>query len=516
MSNIPKAANSGSDKMHLDEFDPEADDWYIMQQALEQGSDDPHSALRAFRHQPPAQADSPTSQRGNGGAAAISPLAEAARPANGWPPGRARAIAQFIFANSYSPIPDIAVTATIALLAGVCGRAYRTYTDTDTALYIILVAKSGLGKETVHEALPRLLEMAARPMANRFVRSTDFASGEALHKELLREPGFLNLAGEFGKKLKRMGNPSDTPMQNLRTVMLKAFGKRYLEGKSYSNADYSMDGVDWPALSFLGETVPSTLYECLTPDMMADGFLSRFLICTYTGDRPPPNRIRVAQLDADNLAHWGALVDHAIRYQTPFNMPDCITVQPNDDARDKLEYFEQECIDALNATDDESERQVWSRAHIKALKIASLLAIADHYLNPVIRIEHVAWATIMVRQDIEMFQSRKQSGDIGTDDDARERKLIAFMVDYSLKAPAASYKVPAGMRENYIVPRSYLQIRARSLPAFNNHKLGAKRALEDAIASCLANGYIREVKSDKLIEQFSFFGKAYLILRTQL
>jgi hypothetical protein len=207
------------------------------------------------------------------------------------------------------------------------------------------------------------------------------------------------------------------------------------------------------------------------------------------------------------------LVDHAIRYQFPVNMPSCIVVQPNDDAREKLEHFELDCIEDLNATEDESERQVWSRAHLKALKIASLLAIADHYLNPVIRIEHVAWAKIMVQQDIDLFQTRKRSGDIGVDDDARERKLIAFMTEYRLKPPPASYKVPAGMQENCIVPRSYLQIRARSLPAFTNHKLGAKRALEDAIASCIANGYVMEVKGDKLIEQYTFFGKAYRILR---
>lgn len=490
MSTIRNAAGGGSEKMHPDEFDPDAQDWFIEQCAHE----------RALRE-------------GTGSVTAFSPVVEALRPEHGWPPGRAGAIARFICASSYSPIPEVAIAATIALLAGVCGRAYRTYTGTDTALYLILVAKSGVGKETVHDVLPRLLEMAERPMASRFVRSTDFASGEALHKEMLREPGFLCLAGEFGKKLQRMANPHDTPMQNLRTVMLKAFGKRYMEGKAYSNADYSLDGVEWPALSFLGETVPSTLYECLTPDMMADGFLSRFLICTYLGDRPPPNRERRAQLASDDLAHWQALVDHAIRYQPPFNMPDCMSVEPNDDARERLERFELDCIESLNATDDESERQVWSRAHLKALKIASLLAVADHYLNPVVRLEHVVWAVIMVRQDIETFRSRKQSGDIGTDDDARERKLVAFMVDYRQKPPPDSYKVPAGMRENNIVPRSYLQIRARSLPAFANHKLGAKRALEDAIASCIANGYVMEVKSDKLIEQYSFFGKAYRILR---
>jgi hypothetical protein len=440
---------------------------------------------------------------------------EVAPPDVQWPPGRAGGIARYIYHNSYSPIQEVAVTATLALLAGVCGRAYRTYTNKDLALYIILVAKSGTGKDAIHEGIPIMIDLAKNPMAYRFVRSQDFVSGEALHKEVLREPGFLNLQGESGRKFKRMSNPKDAPMQTFRTIMTNAYAKRFLEGKSYSNAEDNLPGVEWPALSFLGETTPNTYFECLTPDMMADGFLSRFLVISYHGDRPPPNRERAAFLEDDDIEHWKALVAHAVRYQFPINMPECVVAQPNDDGREKLERFELTCIEALNSTEDESERQVWSRAHIKALKVASLLATADNYLNPQIDIAHAAWAMNLVRSDIAVFKSRKQSGDIGTSDDARESKLLAFMAEYIAKAPPASYKVPAGMQENDIVPRSFLHKRAGSLPAFNNHKLGAKRALEDAIASCIANGYIMEVKQDRLVEQYSFFGKAYRILNLQ-
>lgn len=168
-----------------------------------------------------------------------------------WPPGRAGVFARFIFDSSYSPVREVAVVATLGLLAGVCGRAYRTYTGKDLALYLILVARSGIGKDSTHEGIPMMLKLAMVPMAERFVRAQDYVSGEALHKDLLREPGFLALQGEFGRKLKRMSNPTDTPMQNLRTVLTNAYGKQFLEGKSYSNADNSLDGVDWPALSFL-------------------------------------------------------------------------------------------------------------------------------------------------------------------------------------------------------------------------------------------------------------------------
>src|SRR4051812_10823957 len=55
------------------------------------------------------------------GEAAVSDNAQAIP----WPPGRAGVIARFLYASSYSPIPEVAITAALGLLAGVCGRAYR-------------------------------------------------------------------------------------------------------------------------------------------------------------------------------------------------------------------------------------------------------------------------------------------------------------------------------------------------------------------------------------------------------
>ena len=207
------------------------------------------------------------------------------------------------------------------------------------------------------------------------------------------------------------------------------------------------------------------------------------------------------------------MVATLIPYQMPINGKPPCHVQPNADAQEKLERFELNCIDSLNATDDESERQVWSRAHLKALKVASLLAVMDNPFMPVVRIEHVAWALNLVRQDIELFQSKKRGGDIGTDDNARERKLLTFMRDYLVKPVAKSYKVPDGMQDNSIIPRNYHQTRSASLPAFNNHKLGAVRALDDTMRSLIANGYVMEVKSDRLIENYSFHGVAYRIIK---
>ncbi|WP_166042131.1 DUF3987 domain-containing protein [Sphingosinicella sp. YJ22] len=493
--------------MHLEHFD-EGQGWYVMQCALERG-DDPHEALRAAQARPPRISGDSTGPR------PISAVGGAKEPACGWPPGRTGNMARLIFETSYSPVPEVAIAATIALLAGVCGRAYRTHTGVDLALYMILVARSGTGKDAIHKGIPRVLKMAERPMADRFVRSVDFVSGQALQKELLREPGFLNLQGEFGKKLKQMSNPTNAPMQAFRTLMLNAYAREHLEGMFYSNAENNLLGVDWPALSFLGETTPGTFLQCLTADMMEDGFMSRFLVISYDGDKPypNPNHGRAVQLPGDDLGHWGNLVDHALRYQWPVNTPAPLIATPNEDALERLTAFERECIANVNATEEDAERQVWNRAHLKVLKIASLLAVADHFLKPVIKIQHVAWARSLVARDIAMFEARKRAGDIGSGDDARERKLLQIMGDYLLHPPGAGHKVPEDLRVRLIIPRFYLQRRTASLPAFHNHRLGPTKALDEAMRSLADSGYVREVLRHELIERHSFHGKAYRLLR---
>lgn len=455
-------------------------------------------------------------QGGSTGAVPISAPAAAQPPAPpfGWPPGVAGRLARCLYFGSYSPVPEVAVTATIGLLAGVCGRAYRTYTDMDLALYIILVAQSGIGKDAIHSGIPTLLRMGEVNQAELFLRATDFASGEALHKGLLESPGFLYLQGEFGRRLKRMSNPNDTPMQQFRTVMTNAYGKQYLEGKSYSNADKSMLGVERPALSFLGETTPGTFLECLTPDMMEDGFMSRFLVVSYKGLKPEPNEVRVYDLEPDDLAAWKGLLFQAVKYQSPINTPPACIVSPTPDAYDKLKRFELQCIESVNATDDEAERQVWNRAPLKAMKIACLLAVADNFAMPTVNIGHVAWALSLVRADIDVFQSRQKSGDIGTDDNARFMKMVAILRDYLTTPVKASYKVPEEMRQNSIVPHSYIQIRiGKNLACFNSYRQGQKMAIDHTIRSLMDGGYLKEVEKLKVAEAYNYHGRAYRILR---
>lgn len=430
-----------------------------------------------------------------------------------WPPGFAGQLATFLFQSSYTPVREVAIAATLGVLAGVCGRAYRTHTEKDLALYIILVARSGIGKDGIHDGIPKLLRQARVPLAELFLRQMDFASGQALQKEIIRSPGFLHLKGEFGRSLKRMGNPQDVPMQFLRTVMTDVYAKPYYEGRSYSDAENTLLGVPWPAYSFLGETTPGTFLESLTPDMMEDGFMSRFLVISHAGLRPMPNEARISALSPEQTAYWKALLEHAIRYQPAINAPEALIVGfKNEDAYERLKRFELECRDRINAIEDESERQAWNRAHIKALKIAGLLAVADSFGKPQIDLGHAVWALTTVRTDINTFQSRKATGDVGTGDHARERKVGAWIKAYLMKGAPAGYKIPEAMRADGIIPRKFLQVRTSSSSPFTSHKLGANAALDLALKSMVDSGYLMEVPRARLRDEYNFQGRCYGLL----
>lgn len=481
------------------------------------GQQPPVSQDETARQDNGAQGDQQASQYPNGGNAAnVAPAAPQPEQLP-WPPGFAGQLANFIYHNSYLAIPEVAISATLGLLAGVCGRAFETPTGKDLALYIILVARSGIGKDGIHDGIPKLISLAAIPGAEYFVRAQDFASGPALHKALLMQPGFLNLQGEFGRKLKGMSNLSNAPMQELRTVMTNAYAKDFLEGKAYSSSEKSLLGVQWPALSFLGETTPGTFSESQTPDMMEDGFMSRFFIITYDGPRPSPNEARGSyEFEPGELEQWKAIVARALPYQGTFNIPKTrIPVEWNNDAYDKLERFEIECTDSINSTEDESERQVWNRAHIKALKIASLLAVADNDVHPKIDLGHSTWAITVVRRDIAAFQARKKNGDIGTDDHAREQKLLALAGRYIRNGVADSYKIPKEIQQNGIIPRVYFQRSISKTSAFANHRAGASLALDMTLRSLIDSGYLMELPKDKMATEYKYFGKCYRLLREQ-
>jgi hypothetical protein len=111
------------------------------------------------------------------------------------------------------------------------------------------------------------------------------------------------------------------------------------------------------------------------------------------------------------------------------------------------------------------------------------------------------------------MQKRLSSGDVGLGDTSRERKAVSVIQEFLSKPIPPSYKVPEEMRSAGIIPRPYLQVRTARASAFYKHKFGPNKALDETLNHLVNSGYLMEVKGDKLVEMFSYHGKAYRVLK---
>lgn len=443
---------------------------------------------------------------------------EAGRLGIAWPPGMAGQIAKFVFNSSVRPVKEVSIVSTLGLLAGICGKAW-CIPESGLNLYVILVARSAVGKEAMHTGISKMLVACAKtnPGFGKYIDFTDYASGPALIKACVANPSFVNVSGEWGRKLQRIAQEdgrADGPMQTLRTQMTNLYQKSgpqsIVGGLGYSATDNNVASIAGVNYSMIGETTPGTFYEALTERMMEDGFLSRFLILDYDGLRPPAQKQTLSEPD-EGLVR--SVNDLALQADQLILKNYSKLVQATAEVAELIYKFELECDGKINGTKDEAYRQMWNRASLKSLRVAALLAVADNPHEPVIQLPHIEWAQKLIRNDIRIMNQKITGGDVGTGDKSRERKLVAALKDYALREPPASYKIPAGMREKNIIPRSYLQIKTQSVAVFSNHKMGANRALDETVSSMMASGYIMEIEKSALSEAFNFHGKAYRILR---
>lgn len=461
-------------------------------------------------------------------AATMPPLPPSARaalsPGLAWPPGYAGVLAHYIFDSAPRPVAEVAIVGALGLLAGICGKSWTSHKGFGTNLYIILVARSAIGKEAMHTGVGRLIDAAANHdlirAGRRFVSFDDFASGPALQKACAVNNSFVNVAGEIGQRLKHMVSPShrDPNAQSLRRVMTNLYMKSgpgsYAGGIAYSDSKNNAASVEGVAYSLIGETTPNTFYELITPEILADGFVSRFSVVEYEGERPPDNKLasqfetpQPSTVEGLQRLIWTAL-DLQAKRQT-------VRASATESAAELFDDFDAECDCYIaEAGGDESRRQMWNRAFLKAVRIATLIAVADAVDKTQVAVNevHAHWAIQFVRKDVAAFERRLSSGDVGLGDDARERKVSALVIEY-LGTPAGqlpkSFAEFEKMRSCGIVPRKFLQIRTQKVASFSQHRFGATRALDDVLRSMVKNGQLQAVPSVRLSEDFVFGGEAF-------
>lgn len=405
-----------------------------------------------------------------------------------FPPGFVGDVASYILASAIRPVPEIALAAAIALTAGVVGRAYNV-SGSGLNQYLILLAKTGSGKEGAATGIDALVTAVRSqcPMVDEFIGPGAFASGQALVRVLDKKPCFVSVLGEFGLTLQQLCDPKANQAQlMLKKVLLDIYAKsgftKVLRSSVYSEVEKNTQIIQAPNVTILGEATPEGFYAGLDASAIAEGLIPRFSILEYLGPRPAKNPRAFEPPPKALVDGFAELLATALAAQQ--NRAYC-DVLIDEDADLTLELFDQEATDAINQDAQDVARQLWNRAHLKALKLAALIAVGVNAAAPVVTGEHARWAIHLVREDIRKLLEKFKQGDTGQGDLRMESDCRRAIDDYlrMSKKERAAYSLPAALLESQAVPISFLSRRLRTLSAFRNDRRGANAAFEATLKS---------------------------------
>lgn len=438
------------------------------------------------------------------------------------PPGLVGEIAQFIYAQAPRPVPEISLAGALGLVAGIVGRAYNI-SGTGLNQYVLLLAPTGTGKEAIASGIDKLMAQVIRtvPAASDFIGPGEIASSQAIIKYMSKGPtSFVSLVGEFGIYLQQMASINAAPhLIGLRRFLLDAYNKsgegKVLRPSIYSDKDKNTSAVLAPSFTMLGESTPEKFYEGLHEGLISEGLLPRFTMIEYHGERPALNPGHLsAQPSFELVDRLSTLCAHALMLNSQHK---AIHVQTDPGAREIFKQFDSHCDANINSSDREVRRHLWNRAHIKALKLAAIIAVGCNPYDPLINTDVATWAINLVVADVRNLLNRFDAGEIGIDNDETKQlaKTIGCVKDFVVSPwPEVSKYAGDGMsnlHSNRIIPYSYVQRRLASVAVFRKDRIGASGAIKRALKTLCERGDLQEVSRATLSKDYGTSAVAYMI-----
>ena len=421
------------------------------------------------------------------------------------PPGRLGEVSRWCMENSYLPFLQAAVTSTFAVAAGLFGHSWQL-PQSGLNLYITMVGRSAVGKEAVLGSAGRIMQALQKlnPSAGRFFHFGAFASGPALRRMVADDHSSVAIfVGEWGYVVQGLGDVTNANALGIRREVTDLFQKSaagsVAGGRVYADKEKTVELAKNVAVTLVGETTPDLFYSSLSYDILADGFLSRFWIIDYDGDRPITNA-RINNVFPEDLARYFAQA--AVQAEKLAMTNTWTDVLFTDRAKKIFEDFDRFCVSKFYGREDEALRQVWNRAHLKALKIAALCAVADSYMKPTVRETQAVWATEQVLRDVYGLLRRVESGQVGGSTETQQMKIVQSLIKEYLAGGAK--KCEERLRVAGVVPHSWLMERVQDLAPFRKHRLGARMALKQVEDELISQGTLQQVGGVDVRDKFQY------------
>jgi hypothetical protein len=443
------------------------------------------------------------------------------------PPYAMKLIMDFTLDRAPYPVREMGICASLALMAGLCGRAYNV-SNTGLNLYIMLVAATGRGKESMSAAIEQIFSAVANeaefPSIMNFAGPRTAASGAGLERYLseMPVPCCLTITGEIGIKLKRMSSENASPAEEqLKGSVLELFVKSHhgavYRPQVHADKKNNIEGILAPAWSWLGEGVPSTFYESLTEAHVVQGLIPRFLIVDYLGDRVDYNEQHsLARVSPELRSVIKSVAENSMQLNQQNKVIDVPFTKEAMDVANQIRLYVDKT--KINKIKDEIILGLWNRHHLKVLKIAALLAISTHNIQPLVTPDMVLWANSLCMTDVFNLMGKFERGEIGNDEapthDDKQMEIIKKYFKRYITGDLPTISATMQMyRDKGCITKSVLSNAVKNYKPFAQDNQGQMKAIEKCLQEYEKFGYLQRVNNMQTDKWFGSLALTYVFTK---
>lgn len=302
---------------------------------------------------------------------------------------------------------QFALNTALAIASVVCGRNFQTDERNFTSLYFMNIGNAGTGKEHCKTVIEEIMKASGQKV----VMGDGFTSAGAVFSALIMKPRFISVIDELGMYLKA-GMQNNANQVEANSTIMQCFGRCHstLRPKNYSamtmtkkqKEDMESREIENPAITLVGVTTPSTVFECLSHKDILSGLISRFIM--YVSDMPISIRRRVPILPVpDSIVSWITAISN--RAKDNGNTVDISSQQPiietipfSDAAREIHDEFAVWVAKELNIALEHNLEGVGVRVNEISMRLALICALSRNPHTKIIADVDSKWATEFMRE----------------------------------------------------------------------------------------------------------------------
>jgi hypothetical protein len=417
-------------------------------------------------------------------------------------------IAVFIYQNAVRPVKEIAIAGAIAYLAGIAGKAYNI-SRTGLNHYIAILAPTAGGKEGAASGMEMLTNAVLEllPAFEQFIGPAEIASPQALIKHLsVSSPCFYSHKGEIGfwmqKLTSKYAKANETALRGLLLDLYTKSGYgQVVRGSIYSDKTKDVHAIKAPSFTLIGDATPDTFYRALDEENIEEGLVARFTVVEASGDRVPHNELH-GQIKPDKkMTHIIAGI--ARRALQLAQMNNVINIDETPEAHEEHMRFSEQCYEITLKNRESAEGKLYSRAHLRLLRLAGLIAVGINPDNPVMTLECVQWAKRFIVYGISCVVTRFETGRVGDVNYSIEQRMAIMNVlkryikEGYKPAYGKTYQIDEAMYNAKITTNKYIQANVIHHSAFRKDH-HSNQAFKQMIQEYVDNGILERIDLSRI------------------